>query len=75
MLTILILMTLGTIMGVYVHWAILALCTFILFLWQSALWIFAGEFSLIGLLMLMAYVCALQSGYLLGVYLSVRLEE
>lgn len=75
MLTILILMALGTIMGVYLHWAVLALCTLILFLWQAALWIFAGEFGLIGFLMLMAYFCALQSGYLLGVYLSVKLEE
>ncbi|MGH1573805.1 hypothetical protein ACRAWG_28090 [Methylobacterium sp. P31] len=62
-------------MGVYFHWGILAACTFILVLWQAAIWIFATEFRLYGLLMLAAYVFALQSGYLLGVYLSVKLEE
>jgi hypothetical protein len=73
--TILILMALGTIMGVYFRRAVLALCTSILVLWQSVLWISSAEFRITGLLMLVAYIFALQSGYLPGICLSASLEE
>lgn len=75
MATILILTSFGAAMGFYFPWPTLAVCSFLLIVWQIVVWTVFTEFSVVGLLLLAAYLFALQSGYLLGCYLSVARDE
>jgi hypothetical protein len=75
MITILVLIGVGITIGVNFHWGVLALCTFLLVLWQIATWFIAAKFNFTGLLMLIAYIFALQSGYLFGGYLLTKIDD
>lgn len=72
MLAIVFLIIAGTLIGLFCHWGMLAVASFVVVVVRVAYHFHGGQFLVVDLLMLAASLCALQGGYILGGYIAYR---
>ncbi|MEH3117732.1 MAG: hypothetical protein PGN25_09095 [Methylorubrum populi] len=58
--------------GLFCHWGMLAVASFVVVVVRVAYHFQSGQFIIVDVLMLAASLCALQGGYILGGYIAYR---
>ncbi len=72
MLAILFLVIAGALIGLFCHWGILAVASFVVVVARVAYHFHSGQFIVVDVLMLAASLCALQGGFIFGGYIAYK---
>lgn len=72
MLAIIILVIAGMLIGLFYHWGMLAVASFVVVIARVAYHFRGEQVIAVDLLMIAASLCALQGGYIFGSYIAYR---
>lgn len=72
MLAIIFLIIAGMLIGLFYHWGMLAVASFVVVVVRLIYHFHSGQFIVADLLMIAASLCALQGGYVVGGYVAYK---
>lgn len=72
MLAILLLVVAGVLIGLFYHWGMLAVASFVVVVVRVIYQFHSGHFTVADMLMMAASLCALQGGYIFGGYITYK---
>lgn len=72
MLAILFLIIAGALIGLFCHWGMLAVASFVVVVVRVVYHFYDGQMILVDILMLAASLCALQGGFIVGGFIAYK---